>query len=85
MHEKADYALSQGQIRDHECHWPSCSRQVPPAMFMCKVHWFKLPKDIRDAIWAAYRPGQEIDMNFSDAYAVAAEKAQEWIRQQEAR
>ncbi len=59
MSEKADYVRSQRQDRRHECHWPDCDRQVPPAMWGCKQHWFKLPKRLRDAIWAEYVPGQE--------------------------
>jgi hypothetical protein len=45
-------------------------------MLACKPHWFQLPKAIRDEIWATYRPGQEIDKRFSDAYSDAFDKAQ---------
>lgn len=79
MTTKADYVASQEQTRDHTCHWPGCTQQVPPALWGCKPHWFALPKAIRDDIWAAYRPGQEIDMNPSQAYLVAAEAAQKYI------
>ena len=58
--EKANYVRSQTQTRDHICHWPGCNKQVPPAMWGCKAHWFKLPLPLRNAIWAAYVPGQEI-------------------------
>ena len=76
---KADYVLRQRQTRSHECHWPSCGKQVPPAMWGCREHWFKLPKAIRDQIWRAYRPGQERDFNVSDEYFEAARSAQIWI------
>lgn len=36
MSAKADYARSQGQTREHHCHWPGCDKQVPPAMWGCK-------------------------------------------------
>jgi hypothetical protein len=81
--DKASYVLRQRQTRSHECHWPGCGKQVPPAMWGCREHWFKLPKPLRDAIWRAYRPGQEKDMHPSADYIEAAEKAQKWIAEQE--
>lgn len=81
MPTKKDYVKSQGQTRKHECHWPDCKVQCPPAMWGCKFHWFKLPKHIRDRIWETYRPGQEKDMDPSDAYLAAADAAQRWIRE----
>lgn len=80
---KADYVRRQKQTREHTCHWPGCTRQVPPAMWGCREHWFRLPKRLRDKIWAAYRPGQEIDMRPSQAYLDAAQEVDDWIRQQD--
>lgn len=80
MSRKSDYVRSQGQTRNHTCHWPGCTRQVPPAMWGCKKHWFRLPLKIRTRIWRTYRPGQEVDMQPSPEYIEAAEAAQEWIR-----
>ncbi len=77
---KADYVKSRPQTRKHSCHWPDCSKQVPPAMWGCKEHWFKLPKALRDRVWMTYRPGQEEDLNVSDAYLKVANQVQEWIR-----
>jgi len=34
----------------HTCHWPGCNKEVPPAMWGCKTHWFSLPKRLRDRI-----------------------------------
>lgn len=65
----------------HKCHWPSCDIEVPPRMWGCRAHWFKLPKQIRNRIWATYRPGQEIDKNPSSAYVEAAQDALIWIRE----
>lgn len=39
----------------------------------------KLPKQLRDAIWNAYKPGQEISMRPSRAYLDAADAVQKWI------
>ena len=77
---KANYVKRQSQTRDHICHWPGCERQVPPAMWGCKEHWLKLPKHLRDKVWATYRPGQEISMTPSPDYRAVALEVQRWIR-----
>ena len=79
--EKRAYVLSQKQDRDHHCHWPGCGKQVPPAMWGCSKHWFKLPKRLRDMVWATYRPGQEINMSPSREYLEAATLVQNWIEE----
>ena len=63
----------------HTCQWDGCDKQCPPAMWGCKQHWFTLPKFLRDQIWKAYRPGQEIDKRPSDVYLVVAKLVQLWI------
>jgi hypothetical protein len=78
---KVRYVKSQGQTRNHGCHWPGCTAQVPPAMWGCRQHWYRLPKALRDAVWAAYRPGQEKDMRPSKEYLDVAELVQQWIRE----
>lgn len=78
---KRDYVRRQRQDRDHECHWPGCDRQVPPAMWGCKTHWMRLPKHLRDRIWDAYVPGQERRMDPSDEYLAVAHEVQDWIRE----
>jgi len=49
-------------------------------MWGCREHWYRLPKDLRDRIWSAYRPGQEADKRPSAGYLAVAREAQEWIR-----
>ena len=80
--DKANYVKSQGQTRYHTCHWPDCMTQVPPAMWGCKTHWFKLPLALRNRIWAVYRPGQEVDMSPSIEYIEAAKMVRAWIQEQ---
>lgn len=63
----------------HTCHWPGCKRVVPPKLWGCKEHWFKLPKALRDAVWSAYRPGQEIDKKPSLRYIAVARLVRGWI------
>jgi hypothetical protein len=81
VNNKANYVRSQGQTRDHHCHWPGCDKQVPPAKWGCRAHWFKLPINLRNRIWATYEPGQEVDMTPSEEYLDTARKVQEWIAQ----
>jgi len=82
LKSKADYVLSQGQTRGHHCHWPGCSTQVPPAMWGCKAHWFRLPKRLRDRVWATYVPGQEVSMTPSDEYMRVVAEVESWILSQ---
>ena len=74
MEAKREYVKRQPQTRSHRCHWTGCDKQVPPAMWGCKAHWFRLPKRLRDAIWASYQPGQEVRMDPSSAYLDAADR-----------
>lgn len=78
---KADYVRAQPQTRKHECHWPGCTRQVPPAMWGCKTHWFRLPARLRAAIWRTYQPGQEVTMTPSAEYLRVADEVQRWCRE----
>lgn len=63
----------------HTCHWPGCARVVPPAMWGCREHWFKLPKRLRDQVWKAYRPGQELTKTPSLRYLAAVALVRGWI------
>lgn len=67
------------RMADHTCHWPGCSKPVPPRMWGCRPHWYKLPQQIRDRIWSTYRAGQEITKTPSREYVAAAREAQDWI------
>ncbi len=65
----------------HTCHWPTCNVEVPPKLWGCKNHWFKLPKRLRDRIWVTYKPGQEITKTPSTAYLKVALEVQDWCDQ----
>lgn len=78
--KKVQYVKSQGQTRAHQCHWPGCTTQVPPAMWGCRNHWYSLPKYLRDKIWQTYRPGQEKTLTPSAAYLAAAREVEAWIK-----
>lgn len=80
---KARYVTAQAAREprpgDHHCHWTGCTVAVAPAFWGCKPHWFRLPKPIRDRIFAAYREGQEIDKRPSPEYLAATGAARDWI------
>lgn len=67
----------------HKCHASSCDVVIPAAMFMCRWHWHRLPKPIRDAVWATYVPGQERRKDPSREYLAAATRAIEWLERLE--
>lgn len=65
----------------HTCHHPGCTAQVPPKLWGCKKHWFRLPQQLRNRIWATYRPGQEITKTPSIAYLEAAKAVDQWCKE----
>lgn len=79
IEKKVQHVLGASQTRLHHCHWPGCLEQVPPAMWGCRRHWYALPLELRNKIWASYRPGQEDDLKPSARYLAAAREAQTWI------
>lgn len=63
----------------HTCHWPGCEKIVPPALWGCREHWYRLPVLLRAKVWRAYRPGQEITKDPSTDYIEVAKEVQKWI------
>lgn len=59
-----------------ECRALGCGVVVPASFLMCRRHWYMVPKAIRDRVWAEYRSGQVEDLDFSDAWLLAATEAQ---------
>ena len=59
----------------HHCHARGCTTRVPPEMLFCRGHWFRVPRKIQRAVWAAYRPGQCDDKNPSVSWHEAADAA----------
>lgn len=78
---KVRHVLRSKQSRKHGCHWPGCKKQVPPAMWGCRPHWFALPKALRDRIWATYAPKQEETQRPSREYVAAARAIRKWIKE----
>lgn len=63
----------------HTCHAMGCDLPVPPKMFMCRKHWYSLPKAMRDAIWDEYVPGQEVRKDPTEAYLNVSTRAVRWL------
>lgn len=72
-------------MSEHTCHAQGCETEVPPAMFMCRRHWFMVPKAMRDEIWRTYRRGQEITKTPSLEYLDAARSAIQAVAVKEGR
>jgi hypothetical protein len=41
-----------------ECSIPRCNGQIDPSRLMCRAHWYMVPKELRDHVWATWRSGQ---------------------------
>jgi hypothetical protein len=40
------------------CPVSGCREQIDPSRLMCRRHWYLVPKQIRDRVWATWRSGQ---------------------------
>lgn len=68
----------------HTCHARNCEVTTPRKMFMCRRHWYMLPKEMRDAVWATYTTGQERDISkVTREYLVATRTAINYIHEKE--
>lgn len=77
--DKVAHVKKARQVRLHTCHWPGCAKQVPPALWGCRPHWYALPAELRMRIWRTYRIGQEADQQPSREYIDTAHEVQRWI------
>lgn len=72
------------RLSPHRCHAKGCKRIIPPRLLMCRGHWWMVPRGLRDAIWAAYREGQEIRKDPSREWLIAARQAIDAVAVKEA-
>ena len=63
-----------------ECVADDCKIRIPRRLLMCPKHWRKVPRPIQQRIYMFYRPGQEIDKNYSDDYIIAVMDAIQAVR-----
>lgn len=65
----------------HTCHWPKCEIETPPRLHMCRHHWFKVPKEMRDELKKHYKPEQCKTKRPSREYLNAALAIRRWINE----
>jgi hypothetical protein len=70
-------------MSEHTCHALGCEKAVPPKLFMCRDHWFMIPKAERDALWAVYVPGQERRKDPTQEYVTVARRLQVLVADKE--
>jgi hypothetical protein len=49
--------LSSAQPVGH-CQVPRCEEQIDPSRLMCRGHWYRVPKQLRDRVWATCQSGR---------------------------
>ena len=65
------------------CAWPRCQTAVRPDRLMCVPDWRRVPKALRDAIWAHYRHGQTA-LTCTPQYREALRAVMAWARARQA-
>jgi hypothetical protein len=40
------------------CPVPGCGHLIDPSRLMCRRHWYLVPKQLRDWVWATWRSGE---------------------------
>jgi hypothetical protein len=49
--------LSSAKPAGH-CQVPGCDEQIDPSRLMCRGHWYRVPKQLRDQVWATWQSGR---------------------------
>jgi len=42
------------------CPVTGCEEQIDPSRLMCRKHWYRVPRQLRDRVWATWRSGEGI-------------------------
>ena len=42
------------------CPVTGCGRQISLSRLMCRGHWYEIPKQLRDRVWATWRSGEGV-------------------------
>jgi hypothetical protein len=54
------------------CPVGDCGAEIDPSRLMCHVHWYLVPRQIRDRVWATWRSGHGAsDAEHQDAVRTA--------------
>lgn len=65
-----------GSIMTHLCPG-GCGKQVPSHLYACRYDWFRLPINIRNAIWHAYTNHGQL----SSQHVEAMNNARTWYEE----
>ena len=70
-------------LSTHQCHAIGCHEQIGKSFLMCRVHWARLPHQLRREVWKAWKrwphaPGGPVAP--APAYLDAARKCIEYIK-----
>lgn len=53
--------------RMRTCPVEGCAAEHPRTHLMCQLHWWAVPKPLRDELWRAYRGRGVLSVEYSDA------------------
>lgn len=71
--------MRRGVTPGHRCHFPGgCDKLTAAAQFCCTHHWRMIPRHLQRKIWAAYRPGQEVDKSPTARYMEVMREVKDW-------
>jgi hypothetical protein len=60
------------------CPVRGCGDQIDPSRLMCRRHWYRVPRQLRDQVWATWRSGQgALSREHQDAVRTAIAASQE--------
>ena len=51
-------ALTALPRRPSRCPVAGCGEQINPSRLMCRAHWYVVPRELRDLVWATWRSGE---------------------------
>jgi hypothetical protein len=52
--------LPLARVQSRGCPVPGCDHLIDPSRLMCRRHWYVVPKQLRDQVWATWRSGEGV-------------------------
>jgi hypothetical protein len=49
-----------------ECPVEGCTERHKRSLLMCRSHWYQVPKNLRDELWAAYKHSGVLSERYLD-------------------
>ena len=64
--------------RTGRCPISGCYEEIDPSRLMCRTHWYLVPKQSRDRVWATWRSGEGVSSrDHEDAVLMAMSACQD--------